>query len=90
MKLFFSTFVLILLSELGDKSQITSFSFASRGYNLAAIIIGSTLALATSTLLAVLIGDKISKKISGAVMKKVAGFLFIVMGVVFLTGSLLT
>jgi len=79
-KLFFSTFFLIFLAELGDKTQIASFSMAAGSGKVVSVMIGASLALIASTLFAVLFGQLITKIINRKVLKIVSSLLFIITG----------
>lgn len=77
---FASGFVLIFLTEWGDKTQIASGLFAVK-YNPWMVLIGSISALAILSIMTVYLGKFISEKVKPDVMTKIAGVLFIVMGV---------
>lgn len=80
-KLFFSTFGLIFLAELGDKTQLATFLRAAESKDRLAVFIGSAAALVMTSLLAVIFGSIFNKIFPPNVIKPVAGALFIVMGV---------
>jgi putative Ca2+/H+ antiporter (TMEM165/GDT1 family) len=88
-KLFWSTFLLVFMAEVGDKTQIVGFTFASKGFGMAEVVLGSGLALSLSALLAVFIGDKIAGRLSEKVMRRLSGGLFIVIGLFFLAENFL-
>lgn len=81
---FFKTFAMIFLAELGDKTQLAALSAtASAPQAKWVIFAASALALAATSLLAVLCGDMIARiPNSEKVIKYVAGAVFIVFGVV--------
>lgn len=83
-RLLFSTFVLIFLAELGDKTQLAAMARASGGK--LPVFIGASLALVCSTLLAVLFGSALTRFIPEWVIKTAAGILFVVFGVLILRG----
>jgi rubrerythrin len=84
-KLFASTFLMIFLAELGDKTQLAAMAQAATGANARWIVFSSaTLALALSTLIAVLFGGELTKYVPERVIKGVAGLLFVVFGVLIL------
>ncbi|MBN2546988.1 MAG: TMEM165/GDT1 family protein [Spirochaetes bacterium] len=88
-KLFISTFLLIFLAELGDKTQIASFSMAAGSGNVVSVMIGASLALIASTLFAVLFGQLITKMIDRKVLKIISSVLFIITGFYLLYNTLL-
>lgn len=79
-----TSFGLIFLAELGDKTQFAALCLAADSKSRLAVFTGASLALVTSALLAVLIGAVLARCFPPYIVKTVAGFLFIVMGVVML------
>lgn len=78
-KLAATTFAAIFLAELGDKTQLATFSFAAKGSKLS-VFFGSALALVATSALAVLFGEALSRVISPKVIERVAGVLFLAVG----------
>jgi rubrerythrin len=81
-RLLASTFVLIFLAELGDKTQLAAMARASGGK--LPVFIGASLALVCSTLLAVLFGSSLTRLVPEWVIKTASGILFVVFGVLIL------
>lgn len=81
MKNFFAVFVSIFLAEIADKTQIAVFSFSASAKNKFIVFLAASLALALSSLIAVLFGDFIYRAISPKVVKIFSGILFIVIGI---------
>jgi putative Ca2+/H+ antiporter (TMEM165/GDT1 family) len=79
---FVSGFSLIFISEWGDKTQIASALFAIE-YNPWMVMIGVMSALAVLSLLAIYLGGFISGKVDRRAITKVAGMIFILIGVSF-------
>lgn len=77
---FTSAFSLILISEMGDKTQIAAGLFAAQ-YNAFLVFIGVIGALMLLSILAVYMGNFIVKKIERRTMSIVAGILFILIGI---------
>ena len=76
-----TTFVTVFLAELGDKTQIATFSFAANpNYNRWIVLIGACTALFLISLLAVLIGAKAGDLVHPKHLKLVSGLLFIGIG----------
>lgn len=88
-KIFLSTFILVFFAELGDKTQIASFSLAARYSQLSPVIIGASTAFVCSSLLAVFLGHKISTIVPQKRIKLVCGILFILTGIYMLIRNLL-
>ena len=79
-KLMLTTFGMIFLAELGDKTQLATFAFAAESKTKLAVFIGSASALILTSLLAVLFGSAISRLIPPNYIKMGAGGLFVVLG----------
>jgi len=75
----FSTFLLIFLAELGDKTQLTAFSLTVSAKNPLIIFISSSLALVISAILSALLGC-ISSKLLPQITSVVSAVLFLVFG----------
>jgi putative Ca2+/H+ antiporter (TMEM165/GDT1 family) len=82
--LFLSTFTTVFLAELGDKTQLATFSLAAGAKSRWVVFLGAWLALGATTLLAVLLGDLLTRHVSPIWLRRAAGVLFVVMGVLFL------
>ena len=76
---FISTFFLIAVAELGDKTQLLALSFASK-YNPVKVMAGIFIGSLAVQLIAVLIGDRISMIIPPFYLQKLVGISFIVFG----------
>jgi putative Ca2+/H+ antiporter (TMEM165/GDT1 family) len=81
LKIMLTTFGMIFLAELGDKTQLATFAFAAESKTKLAVFIGSAGALIVTSLLAVVFGSAISRLIPPNYIKMGAGGLFIVLGV---------
>jgi putative Ca2+/H+ antiporter (TMEM165/GDT1 family) len=79
---FISGFGLILVSEMGDKTQLASALFATQ-YNPFLVFIGVIFALFILSYMAVYIGKLMMEKINKRTISTAAGILFIVIGVSF-------
>lgn len=75
-------FGLIFLSEWGDKTQIASGLFATK-YNGLLVLTGVMMALILSSIMAIYLGKFISRKMEDRTITKIAGILFILMGISF-------
>ncbi len=83
---FLKVFLLILLMELGDKTQLTLVALSARYGAPISVFVGGTLALWASSLLAVLVGSRLTRWISPDKMHKIAGVIFIVFGLAMIMG----
>jgi len=80
LKLLLTTFGMIFLAELGDKTQLATLAFAAEGKSRLAVFIGSAGALALTSLIAVILGAAVSRIIPPNYIKTGAGALFIILG----------
>ena len=62
--IFITTFTTIFIAELGDKTQIATLMLSAESGKPIIVFLGSSLALISSSLVGVLIGKWLSKKIS--------------------------
>jgi putative Ca2+/H+ antiporter (TMEM165/GDT1 family) len=86
-KLFASTFAAIFFAEIGDKTQLATLSLAAGGSSRWVVFAGSALALIATSAIAVVAGEALSRTIPPLWLKRGAGALFIVLGVLFLVGA---
>jgi putative Ca2+/H+ antiporter (TMEM165/GDT1 family) len=80
-KILLSTFALLFVAELGDKTQLAVISMTAKHKAPLWIFVGATLALAAVTGLGVLGGELLTRIIPEAVLRKIAAVLFVGMGV---------
>jgi putative Ca2+/H+ antiporter (TMEM165/GDT1 family) len=87
-RLFLSSFGLIFLSEMGDKTQITTMLLAgAKPPYVFWVALGSATALICTSFIEVIIGyHLISRLIKPAALKLLSGMAFMVMGVLLITG----
>ena len=78
-----STFALIALAELGDKTQLTVIALSAR-YDRKKVFAGVVLAFIVVTGLGVLVGEGLLRLIPENIIKMIAGFMFIVFGIMML------
>ena len=79
-KTVFTTFGMIFLAELGDKTQLATFTFAAESSSRWAVFIGSAGALVVTSLLGVVFGSVVHKLVPPQMIKTGAAVLFIVLG----------
>lgn len=80
-RVFFTTFGLLFLAELGDKTQLAVISLASSEKSPLSVFVGAVLALAMVTLVGVLVGNNLDRWIPKELVHKGAGILFIILGI---------
>jgi len=81
LKLIASTFVMIFLAELGDKTQISTFALATNSKSMLSVFIGAAGALVLSSLIAVVLGGVIGRFVPEKIIKFVSAAVFIGFGV---------
>ncbi|HID29110.1 MAG TPA: TMEM165/GDT1 family protein [Desulfobacterales bacterium] len=80
LKVMLTTFGMIFLAELGDKTQLATFAFASNSESRLAVFLGSAGALVLTSLLAVVFGSVVSRLVPENCIKIGAGALFVLLG----------
>ena len=82
LKLLFVVFGTVFLAELGDKTQLATFLFASdREASRAMVFLGASLALIAASAVAVLAGGALAQFVDEKYLSYGAGALFIAIGV---------
>jgi Ca2+/H+ antiporter, TMEM165/GDT1 family len=76
-----STFLMIFLAELGDKTQISTFAFASEAKSPLSVFLGASLALVCTSFLGVVLGGVLGRFVPERIMKFAAAFVFLGFGV---------
>ncbi len=84
----FGMFSLVLLAELGDKSQIATLALAAQSAFLLMIFIGAIIGFFITNSIAVLAGESIAERIPIKAVKRVVGIIFILFGLVVIFGVL--
>ncbi len=79
-KVMLTTFGMIFLAELGDKTQLATFAFAAESKTRLAVFLGAAGALILTSLLAVVFGSAVSRLIPANYIKIGAGALFVLLG----------
>jgi len=79
---FLSGFVLIFITEWGDKTQIALGIFATK-YNPVMVLIGALTALTVLSIMAIYLGRFVSNKLDKKVLTKIVGTVFILIGISF-------
>ena len=76
--IFITTFTTIFIAELGDKTQIATLMLSAESGKPIIVFLGSSLALISSSVVGVLIGKWLSKKISPSKFALFTGALMII------------
>lgn len=87
-RLFLSALGVVFLSEMGDKTQITTLLLAGeKPLYVFWVGLGSATALITTSFLEVIIGSQIiARFVKPAMIRKISSLLFIILGILLLTG----
>jgi putative Ca2+/H+ antiporter (TMEM165/GDT1 family) len=87
LKVLLTTFGMIFLAELGDKTQLATLSFAAESESRLAVFLGSAGALVATSLLAVLVGAGLARLVPANYVKTGAGALFVLLGIWMIVSS---
>jgi Ca2+/H+ antiporter, TMEM165/GDT1 family len=80
-KLVATSFTFVFMAEWGDATQIGSAMLVARYHSPVQVFAGATLGLWTGTLLAVMVGRTVGKKLPRAWLQRSAGVIFCVLGI---------
>ncbi|EYE88648.1 hypothetical protein Q428_06725 [Fervidicella metallireducens AeB] len=80
LKIIISTFLLVFIAELGDKTQLTTMLLSAQSNSKLAVLIGSSLALICSSIVGVLVGSYINKYIPQNIIQTAAAIAFLIIG----------
>ncbi|MDB4969209.1 MAG: hypothetical protein JWN44_4898 [Myxococcales bacterium] len=83
-KLLATTFGAVFIAELGDKTQLATLSMSSGQVNRLSVFLGSASALVCTSLLAVLAGGLITRYVPPQYLRRGAGAIFIVLGLLYI------
>jgi putative Ca2+/H+ antiporter (TMEM165/GDT1 family) len=81
LKIMLTTFVMVFLAELGDKTQLATFCLSADCDSNVSVFLGSAVALVLSALIAVLLGATVSRWVPAVYIKLAAGSFFVLVGV---------
>jgi len=87
LRVLFTTFGIIFLAEMGDKTQLAAMTMAAQTNKPWAVFIGSSLALAVVSALGVIVGGVIGDYVPLEWVKRGAAVAFILIGVLMLAGK---
>jgi Ca2+/H+ antiporter, TMEM165/GDT1 family len=83
-----TTFGVIFLAEMGDKTQLAAMTMAAQTQRPWAVLIGASLALACVSAIGVLVGGTLGHFLPIVWIKRAAAVAFIVIGLLILTGKI--
>ena len=87
-KTFLSTFGLIFLAEMGDKTQLAAITMVAETRQPWAVFLGASLALTAVSLIGVTLGAVLANHINPEYLHRAAAVAFILIGVLMLWGKI--
>ena len=87
LRVLFTTFGIIFLAEMGDKTQLAAMTMAAQTKRPWAVFIGASVALAAVSALGVIVGSIIGDYVPLIWVKRIAAVAFIAIGVLMLSGK---
>ncbi|SCY62750.1 TMEM165/GDT1 family protein [Alkaliphilus peptidifermentans] len=83
-----TTFCIVFIAELGDKTQLQTMLLATQSKSIWPVFIGSSLALILSSFIGVFAATHLNKFINPNILQTAAGIIFIVFGILTLSGKM--
>ncbi|NUQ76814.1 MAG: TMEM165/GDT1 family protein [Polyangiaceae bacterium] len=83
-KLFISTFFAVFIAEMGDKTQVATLSLAGSSTSRLTVFGASATALVLTSAIAVLAGEAVARVVPPIWIKRAAGVIFLVLGVIYI------
>jgi Ca2+/H+ antiporter, TMEM165/GDT1 family len=77
---FGTTALAFFAAEMGDKTQIATVALAARYEPLLAVVLGTTLGMMLANVPAVLLGDRIARRVSMPMVHGIAALIFALLG----------
>ena len=87
LRVLITTFGVIFLAEMGDKTQLAAMTMAAQTKKPWAVFIGASLALAAVSALGVIVGGAIGEYVPLEWVKRTAAVAFILIGILMLAGK---
>jgi Ca2+/H+ antiporter, TMEM165/GDT1 family len=84
---FGTTVVAFFLAEMGDKTQIATVALAARYADVVAVVLGTTAGMMLANVPAVLLGERVSQRLSMQRLHAIAAVVFAVLGVLTLLST---
>ena len=81
LSLLLSTFLTLIIPELGDKTQLATLTISGTSNKPLAVFLGSSSALVFASLLGALTGGSISSFLPEVVLKSIASITFFIIGI---------
>tara|TARA_B100001989_G_C24149400_1_gene274223 strand:+ start:30 stop:341 length:312 start_codon:yes stop_codon:yes gene_type:complete len=81
LSLLLSTFFTVFVAELGDKTQLATFTISGTSNKPLAVFLGSSSALVFASLIGALTGGSISTFLPEVILKSIASITFFIIGI---------
>jgi putative Ca2+/H+ antiporter (TMEM165/GDT1 family) len=79
-RIILTTFLTVFFAELGDKTQLATLVISSVSNSKLSVFIGSALALASASFIAVVLGDYVGEYLNQKILYKISSVSFFLMG----------
>ena len=86
-RVLFTTFGIIFLAEMGDKTQLVAMTMAAEKKRPWEVFLGASLALAVVSAVGIIVGTALGQYLPIEWIKRVAGAAFVVIGLLILIGK---
>ncbi len=86
-KVLLTTFGVIFLAEMGDKTQLAAMTMAAQTKKPWAVLVGASVALAVVSAIGVVVGALLSQYVPLEWIKRASAVAFIIIGVLILMGK---
>ena len=86
-RVFLTTFGVIFLAEMGDKTQLAAMTMAAQSKKPWAVFIAAALALTAVSAIGVVVGSVVGEYVPLIWVKRVAALSFIIIGILILLGK---
>lgn len=83
-KIFITTFSVMFIAELGDKTQLAVISLAARYRSPVTVFVAASLAMIAATAIGTALGNYVPALIGGKTIRYVSGAIFILFGILVL------
>ena len=85
---FVTTLILFFLAEMGDKTQLATIALGAKFASLGMVAFGTTLGMMVANVPAVLLGEKLCKRVPLSKIRFIAAALFAIFGILILVGAI--
>jgi putative Ca2+/H+ antiporter (TMEM165/GDT1 family) len=82
-----TTIIAFFLAEMGDKTQLATVALAAKYASYLAVVSGTTVGMMVANVPAVLLGDRLAKRMPVRLVHALAALTFAVLGVLVLTAT---